>query len=1033
MKRTTLWLSLALLSSTMMAPTWGGELVWTRSTGEHRVEGEPVVCDVDGDGVMEILAVNKFGQVMVWRQDGSAVGPGQDGTVAQMVALMPEERWTSTPRITTTRDNQRRYVFVSVFKGSVVALDQDFREAWRYELEAATQWSRGTPAILQDSSGENLLVMCDKTGLATALDVDGQKVWSVQLGKGPCAAPFQTFERDGASHLLVPAGDTLACLDSEGTILWESTLEAPILTQPLLTLDAGGKAVILCGGGERLFALSTQGEILWKVAIGDQVDSSLVVLQREDGPPLISCTGVWGNMYAYDLQGRHQWTHVFAEKNRGRPLVLDTDQDGNSEVLVATYGQHAYLIDAQGQRKDELFLAGLTHASPVLLPSDALEPDVLFTTTAVLAHRFKLSKPRHPYTDKSAVEARHVEARILAAGEASEATEVLIRNPEGAFLCVNVTESLASGATVTQSRFTARSTFTIPLQHSKKDDTLRIDIATASGMPILSEKRNVPPPLSPSTSEHALTAWPTPAYASFDPARLAPWLAEREWDRSDKVHVGPLYRGEKGQGALIMASHQEEAARFLVKVTTPSLADGTVFDGDIMLHEVVGTGTVNGEVAADALPPLANDTLLMLPSRRAAKLWNAVDAATAKAGRYTGIITLQPLLAPTPSVVLSLSIEVAPLALAKEDILPACTWDYLPNKWFPERTEEILDWMGGYGIGVFPRKILPAVRYENNALLMEWATPDIELRRLKGRGVLLIKMNKPSIPGMDALDAEKQDDVRIEYLHRLRDHLEEAGWGYSDYAFYPVDEVGHEYGKRVADFLDSARFFKEADPKFQVYTDPVATLSDKDYEAIAPYVDVWCPNMRLVTLKLVNDHRIQDILDSGKTVWSYEAVSLVKSLSPLRYNRASGWRASYFGLDGIGFWTFSSVRANHWFAGKTKDDEYALVYPGAMPIPSVRLEAMRDGLEDAAAIKTLRQAIEKARGKGNDKLAASAERLLDRIMTDVLELSEETYIATLDYLPPGGRRLWHTWWDAVAFDRYRSEILSMTRTLLSDS
>jgi outer membrane protein assembly factor BamB len=1017
----------------MTAPTWAGELVWTRTTGQHRVEGDPVVIDVDGDGTKEILAVNKIGQVVVWRRDGSAFGPGQDGTVTQLVALQPEDRWTSKPLITTTRDHQLRYVFVSAHKGSVVALDQDFREAWRYELKAKTQWSRGAPAVLQDHSGENVLVVGDKTGLATAIDMNGRKVWSVQLSDAPCAAEFQTIERDGASYLLAPAGDTLACLDSEGSVIWKRTLEAPILTQPLVMLDAEGNTLILCGGGERLFALNTRGEIRWKVSLGDRVDSSLVVLRRGNASSLIACTGVWGNLYAYDLQGRHQWTHFFRAKNRGRPLVLDTDRDGRSEVLVATYGQHAYLIDSQGQRKDELFLAGLTHASPVLLPGDDSEPDVLFVTTTLLAHRFKLTKPRHPYTDKSAVEARHVEARVLTAGEASDDTVVWIRNPEGAFLCVNVTEQLGSGATVIHSRFTARSTFTIPLQHSQNGDTIEMRIATASGNTVLSENRDVPPPLSEYTSELALTAWPTSAYASFDPARLVPWPTERKWSDSNRVQVGPLYLGEKGQGALIVASKLEEPARVLVELTTPILEDGTPFDGTIVFHEVVETGTVNGEVAADALPPLANDTLLMLPSGRAAKLWIAVDTAAAKAGHYEGEITLRPLLAPASSLVLPLSIEVAPLALSKEYILPACTWDYLPNRWFPDRTDEILDWMGGYGIGIFPRKTLPVARYEDDALVMEWASLDTELRRLKDRGVLLLMLKEPSVAGMKALDSEKQREVRIEYLHRLRDHLQEAGWAYSDYAFYPVDEVGHKFGKRVPGFLDAARLFKEADPKFQVYTDPVTALSTKDYEAIAPYVDVWCPNARLVNLMLVKDRRIQDILQSGKIVWSYEAVSLVKTLSPLRYNRANGWRASYFGLDGIGHWTFSSVMANHWFAGKTKDDEYALVYPGAMPVPSVRLEAMRDGLEDAAAIKMFNQATKEARRKGHEELAASADRLLDKIMTDVLELSEDAYIATLDYLPPGGRRLWHTWWDAVAFDRYRSEILEMTQALLANS
>ena len=100
---------------------------------------------------------------------------------------------------------------------------------------------------------------------------------------------------------------------------------------------------------------------------------------------------------------------------------------------------------------------------------------------------------------------------------------------------------------------------------------------------------------------------------------------------------------------------------------------------------------------------------------------------------------------------------------------------------------------------------------------------------------------------------------------------------------------------------------------------------------------------------------------SAGTVWSYECVGQVKSLSPLRYNRANAWRAKFFGLAGIGFWTHSTTEANLWFRGKTFNDEYALVYPGELPVPSARWEAIRDGLEDVASITLLEQQIQRHR------------------------------------------------------------------------
>jgi hypothetical protein len=181
---------------------------------------------------------------------------------------------------------------------------------------------------------------------------------------------------------------------------------------------------------------------------------------------------------------------------------------------------------------------------------------------------------------------------------------------------------------------------------------------------------------------------------------------------------------------------------------------------------------------------------------------------------------------------------------------------------------------------------------------------------------------------------------------------------------------------------------------------------------------------------VARDPRAERIMKSGKPIWSYECVGQVKSLSPVRYNRANAWRATRFGLDGIGFWTHSQTQADPWLRNEKAGDEYALVYPGDRPVPSVRWEAARDGLQDVAALALLKQRIAKHRRSAAKRAqVAEARTLIARALADVAHLSDDTFIESRDFLAQGDRMIWHTWTDAAQFEHYRARIAELTLAL----
>ena len=1016
------------LITTAVAPVFcrAMEIQWTRMAGQWPVESSPLVAEFSQSGEAEILVLNRGGQLMLWTADSTAIGSGQDGMVAQL----PEGRWTTTPTLVDAPTGAR--LMVASVEGLVVGVDQKFQLLWQHKLAGETGWSRAMPVRLQTRSGP-VFVFGDGTGTVTCLTSTGSVVWTNALGAGSIKVPSQNFFRSQSeANLLVAAGATVFCLDGSGHVRWRRDLGKEILTRPEV-LSLPDRSIILCGTASgSLFAISMDGEIVWECPTDDTFSNSIAFLPRANAAPLILCPGLWGNLHAIDVEGRHVWTHLFRAKNRATPLVLDADGNGRHNIFIPTFHQHVYAFDENGGLIDDLRLSGIMpSALTPIIDSASGRTDLLVTTANLLAYRVRPGAPKSPYGKTG--EPQQVSLHPPSAGQVGETSSLQVRNPRGALINVNVAMTDTNGWTRIVSSLTTRSAFEIPYPALISTGAWTLRATAHDGAGHLLDEKTWKLPLSrriePEQARHgSLRVWATQPYGSFDEASLAPFNDETE--REPKVVVQNLYQDEADQGAFILASMRDDTIRVRITLTNLLRTDGAAFGGTIVLREVVANGSVNGERVPDALPKLGDAGLVTIPPRRSVKIWVSVDARDAAPGNYTGRITIAPLQNEAGKIELPLAIEVLNLRLPKEFPLTLCTWDYVPNRWFSSRSKEVLDDMARHGVNIFPRSTIPTARVDAaGRLTIDWLPLDAELERLHGRGKILFHLNHPPIEfAVKKSDAEKRP-TEIAYILALRNYLRERGWSYEDYAFYLLDEPGLDYGLNLSVLLDAGGLFREADPKLRTYTDPVPGLSWKDFERIEPLVDVWAPNMRLVSGLLSGDPRIKRIMNA-KTVWSYECVSQVKSLSPLRYNRANAWRAKFFGLSGIGFWTHSTTEVDHWFAGKTVNDEYALVYPGELPVPSVRWEAVRDGLEDVSAIALLEQAIQPRKLSGRrSELVEQGEEVLRIALRDIMELSDEAFVESRDFLREGDRVLGHTRTDVETFRRHRAEIARMTVAL----
>ena len=1009
-------------------PVRAMEIVWTRMTGQWPSETAPLVADVNGDGSSEILILNRGGQLLLWSTSGAPIGSGDDGAVT----TLPEGRWTTTPTLAATRDGVR--VLACSVEGLVVCLDADFRVLWQRQLPHGTQWGRAIPSSVATASGA---AYCygDQSGTLTCFGTDGTPVWTAELGTGACMAPLMSMPSspDGAA-LLAAEGSVLFGIDAQGNELWRRDLGGPILSRPEVHADPE-KTLIVCGAGAGLlFGLDIEGRVLWEFSIDDEIDTSVVFWEHPDGRELVLCTGLWGGLHTLDLSGRPVWSHYYRAKGRGVPLVADTGRGTGRNILVSTYRQYVYQFGADGDLVDKVRLNGVVNSSPVpVQAAGERQTDFVVTTASLLAYRIRMGQPRSPYGESGE------SATVAIQPPDWDAATVPINNPNGALVTVNLSVGDESDWRRVSGMQTSRTSFEIPIPDIflREPSLLRVRAKNRASRLLDNETWEVPIRSEAFETNHSatLTAWQTPAYATFHANQLVPAERDVEPATAAPITIHNLYQGETGQGALVVASHRRAAVQVRVNMERPKQEDGAVFAGRIILRQVIGVGTVNGEIVYDALPALMDGGVITIPARRAVKIWVSATANDVPPGDYAGRVIVSPLDGGTEALVWPLHIQVQDIELTETPPLTLCTWDYVPNQWFPYRVEKTLDDMSRHGVTVFPRSncIPRGTVDENGDLSLDFTQLDRTLSQLEGRGEILFQVSHPPIEfPSEPTEAEKRT-WEIAHLRAWRDAMREHGWDTTDYAFYPMDEPGLHYGSRVPSLIDACELFREADPSFRIYTDPVPGLSWKDFERIEELIDVWCPNMRLVSGLLSGDPRISRIMQSGKTVWSYECIAMVKSLSPLRYNRANAWRANYFGLDGIGHWTHSTMNLDPWFAGNTYNDEFALVYPGALPVPSVRWEAVRDGLEDVAAIELLEEQIERNRESGTKQdLVKRAEEAIHTAQIDIMELSDEVFMESKDYLRAGDRRIWHTRTDVDAYHEHRGRIAELTLALRGD-
>lgn len=248
-----------------------------------------------------------------------------------------------------------------------------------------------------------------------------------------------------------------------------------------------------------------------------------------------------------------------------------------------------------------------------------------------------------------------------------------------------------------------------------------------------------------------------------------------------------------------------------------------------------------------------------------------------------------------------------------------------------------------------------------------------------------------------------------DWFRQFAAHLREKGW-LDRAVVYLWDEPGPNHNPEI---LALARAVKKADPGLKIM------LTEWPVDELFPVVDIFCTHV--VNFRDAHLPVMRRAQAKGKALWWYSC-SPDPYPSP-SYNiphdntllRSMSWLTWKLDLPGSLYFTFAWNRGQDPYVSPGADGkgDGLLVYPfkDGQPVVSVRLEMLRDGIEDYEYLAILKRRIAaaKAGGVAADLIGAASALL---VVPAEIAVSADTYTT-----------------DPEVIDRQRAKIASMIERL----
>ena len=219
-------------------------------------------------------------------------------------------------------------------------------------------------------------------------------------------------------------------------------------------------------------------------------------------------------------------------------------------------------------------------------------------------------------------------------------------------------------------------------------------------------------------------------------------------------------------------------------------------------------------------------------------------------------------------------------------------------------------------------------------------------------------------------DNPEHQKLLEEIFQKLMKYAKEEGIDCEDFYIKFKDEL-YINNNRDVDPKDSPvrelvsviKIIKSVNPKIRMLNTIATWTSLKTLRELVPVIDVvsaWEPR---VTTRSTAKAELAIYKKYKVKLFPYLCSMSIQTNNNLDYFRFRGIRDWMIGADGIFLWAFNSWRNNDWNAfdyqkSNKAVEDYCMFYHGDIgPIPSVRLEAFREGIEDFYLLKLAKEKL----------------------------------------------------------------------------
>ena len=401
--------------------------------------------------------------------------------------------------------------------------------------------------------------------------------------------------------------------------------------------------------------------------------------------------------------------------------------------------------------------------------------------------------------------------------------------------------------------------------------------------------------------------------------------------------------------------------------------------------------------------PLLSQRHFHVEADQVQPIWlNVHVPMNAKAGLYRGTVTVRP--AAQHELSIPLEVRVWNFAVPKQQHMETC---------FPVRPKNLQRFykLPHVPIELYEKWLDFCLDHRISANLCDWGQFDEDMERLVerqlGRGGSAFCLAYAWFSKGKPKARQEHNAKKVAQIKQLYDRAKRRGWIKRAY-IYCHDEIGKEQFEFAHELY---RELKKAMPDLRLMQtfykdDPIPALDD--------VLDIWAP----VTGRYRKDE-FQTQQAKGDEVWWYVCCGPGKPFANLMIpwpaidHRILLWQNWKFNVSGFLYWGLTVWRDNlkgeaRWpdapwnpatwrnSAGVAHYGDGQLIYPGPdlEPLSSIRLENLRDGIEDYEYFWLLRDAVARLgkSGRGHKRLLDQARKALtidDSLVKDLKRFTHD--------------------------------------------